>query len=129
MGLAMNSFSTYLVLNILGFILIGLSSHPILWVFIIKYILFSAFRQRKFMAANREIVRLHHIAQSPVVQIYQESLLGSLNIRAFGKEREMKNAHFHALDELYKNQHMLLSLRSWYRLRIEFQSLGVVLPG
>jgi len=74
------------------------------------------------MHSLRELTRLQAISQSPVVQIFQESLSGVTNIRVFEKQKEMTETYWNAIDENYKNQLMLQAVRCWFGIRMEFMS-------
>lgn len=50
-------------------------------------------------------------------------------VRLFKKEKDTKKAYYNAINENYKNQMMLQGVRSWFKIRIEFLSLLIIIPG
>jgi len=81
------------------------------------------------MYSLRELTRLQAISQTPVVQIFTETLKGVTSIRIFRKEDAMIRKYWEAIDENYKNQLMLTAVRSWFGIRVEFLSLLIIIPG
>lgn len=129
MPFAMNMFIAFLCACLLDFIMSTIGSSQYLWFFIIGYFYLCLKLQRYYMYALRELTRLQAISQSPVVQIFQETLAGVTNIRVFEKETATTQAYWHAIDENYKNQIMLQAVRSWFGIRVELLSLLIIIPG
>jgi len=129
MPFSMNIFISALCACLLDFTMSTLGSSQLLWIFIITYFVICLRMQRYYMHSLRELTRLQAISQSPVVQIFQETLSGVTNIRVFEKQKEITETYWDAIDENYKNQLMLQSVRCWFGIRMEFMSLMIIIPG
>lgn len=129
MGFGINIFVAAIMTCLLDFIMASYSSTSYLWFFIVFYFLCCFLMQRYYMHALRELTRLNAITNTPVVQIFSETLQGINMVRLFRKQKDTRNAYYNAIDENYKNQMMLQGVRSWFKIRIEFFSLLIIIPG
>jgi ABC-type multidrug transport system fused ATPase/permease subunit len=129
MGFGINIFVAAMMTCLLDFIMASYSSTPFLWFFIVFYFCCCWLMQRYYMHALRELTRLNAITNTPVVQIFSETLQGINMVRLFRKQKDTRNAYYAAIDENYKNQMMLQGVRSWFKIRIEFFSLLIIIPG
>ena len=129
MPVAVNTFAATIFTVLLDFIMCTIGSSMILWVFIFGYFYLCILLQRYYMHAMRELTRLQAISQTPVTQIFTETLSGVLSLRIFGKQKNITNDYYNAIDGFYANQIMLIGVQMWFSIRINMLSILIIVPG
>lgn len=126
------SFNIAVFLEVFFFLLgeLGLFTYAISY-WIILPLIFVVFFMKKvysiYMKCNREFVRLEAISNSPIVSFFTETLGGLPIIRAFSQQSAFLAKHCLNVNENLRTLIIKYAFNEWFKQRIAFISLILVM--
>ena len=111
--------------TVLGLIAILLYVSPIILVAIIPLVLFFLFVQTAYLRSSRQLKRLMAINRSPMNSHLEESLSGSMTIRAFRFQKQFVTENEEKIENYQRSQYPEIMSNGWLFLRL--QSIGTML--
>ncbi|KAE8579699.1 hypothetical protein XENTR_v10024156 [Xenopus tropicalis] len=113
--------------NVIGACVIILTATPIVAVIIPPLGLVYFFVQRFYVATSRQLKRLESVSRSPVYSHFNETLLGSSVIRAFGEQKRFIQISDFKVDENQRAYYPSIVSNRWLAIRLEFVGNCIVL--
>ncbi|XP_018091823.1 multidrug resistance-associated protein 1 isoform X2 [Xenopus laevis] len=113
--------------NVIGACVIILLATPIVAVIIPPLGLIYFFVQRFYVATSRQLKRLESVSRSPVYSHFNETLLGSSVIRAFGEQKRFIQISDFKVDENQRAYYPSIVSNRWLAIRLEFVGNCIVL--
>uniref|UniRef100_UPI003AAA51D4 multidrug resistance-associated protein 1 n=1 Tax=Centroberyx gerrardi TaxID=166262 RepID=UPI003AAA51D4 len=108
------------MLNVLGACAIILVATPLVAIIIPPLGLLYFFVQRFYVASSRQLKRLESVSRSPVYTHFNETLLGTTVIRAFGEQQRFIHESDHRVDHNQKAYYPSIVANRWLAIRLEF---------
>ncbi|KAM3864489.1 multidrug resistance-associated protein 1 [Diretmus argenteus] len=108
------------LLNVLGSCVIILVATPLVAAIIPPLGLLYFFVQRFYVASSRQLKRLESVSRSPVYTHFNETLLGSSVIRAFGEQERFICESDRRVDHNQKAYYPSIVANRWLAVRLEF---------
>ncbi|KAF6719853.1 Multidrug resistance-associated protein 1 [Oryzias melastigma] len=106
--------------NVLGSCVIILVATPMV-AFIIPFLgLLYFFVQRFYVASSRQLKRLESVSRSPIYTHFNETLLGTSVIRAFGEQERFIHESDQRVDHNQKAYYPSIVANRWLAIRLEF---------
>ncbi|KAL7850070.1 hypothetical protein SRHO_G00194190 [Serrasalmus rhombeus] len=106
--------------NVLGSCVVILIATPLVAIIIPPLGLFYFFVQRFYVASSRQLKRLESVSRSPVYTHFNETLLGTSVIRAFGEQRRFIGESDSRVDHNQKAYYPGIVANRWLAVRLEF---------
>ncbi|XP_066498772.1 multidrug resistance-associated protein 1 [Hoplias malabaricus] len=106
--------------NVLGSCTIILIATPLVATIIPPLGLLYFFVQRFYVASSRQLKRLESVSRSPVYTHFNETLLGTSVIRAFGKQRCFIRESDSRVDHNQKAYYPSIVANRWLAVRLEY---------
>ncbi|XP_036445135.1 multidrug resistance-associated protein 1 isoform X3 [Colossoma macropomum] len=106
--------------NVLGSCAVILIATPLVAIIIPPLGLFYFFVQRFYVASSRQLKRLESVSRSPVYTHFNETLLGTSVIRAFGEQRRFIGESDSRVDHNQKAYYPSIVANRWLAVRLEF---------
>uniref|UniRef100_A0A3Q2QHM4 Multidrug resistance-associated protein 1 n=1 Tax=Fundulus heteroclitus TaxID=8078 RepID=A0A3Q2QHM4_FUNHE len=106
--------------NVLGSCLIILFATPLVAIIIPFLGLLYFFVQRFYVATSRQLKRLESVSRSPIYTHFNETLLGTSVIRAFGEQERFIHQSDHRVDHNQKAYYPGIVANRWLAIRLEF---------
>ncbi|XP_046722465.1 multidrug resistance-associated protein 1 [Silurus meridionalis] len=106
--------------NVLGSCAVILLATPLLAIIIPPLGLFYVFVQRFYVASSRQLKRLESVSRSPVYTHFNETLLGTSVIRAFGVQKRFIGESDRRVDHNQKAYFPSIVANRWLAVRLEF---------
>uniref|UniRef100_A0A8C9ZRY3 Multidrug resistance-associated protein 1 n=1 Tax=Sander lucioperca TaxID=283035 RepID=A0A8C9ZRY3_SANLU len=108
------------MLNVLGACVIILIATPLLAIIIPVLGLLYFFVQRFYVASSRQLKRLESVSRSPIYTHFNETLLGTSVIRAFGEQERFIRESDQRVDHNQKAYYPSIVANRWLAVRLEF---------
>ncbi|XP_071376110.1 multidrug resistance-associated protein 1 isoform X3 [Centroberyx affinis] len=108
------------MLNVLGACAIILVATPLVAIIIPPLGLLYFFVQRFYVASSRQLKRLESVSRSPVYTHFNETLLGTTVIRAFGEQQRFIQESDCRVDHNQKAYYPSIVANRWLAIRLEF---------
>ncbi|XP_047426931.1 multidrug resistance-associated protein 1 [Mugil cephalus] len=106
--------------NVVGSCIVILVATPLV-VFIIPFLgLLYFFVQRFYVASSRQLKRLESVSRSPIYTHFNETLLGTSVIRAFGEQDRFISESDQRVDHNQKAYFPSIVANRWLAIRLEF---------
>ncbi|KAJ1723570.1 hypothetical protein LPJ53_002093 [Coemansia erecta] len=93
---------------------------PILLVLFIPIAFFYKHLQNLYMSSSREITRISSSTRSPIFAHFQETIGGTLSIRAYGQEKRFISDNESFLENNARATYISMFVKRWLWLRLEF---------
>ncbi|XP_026057392.1 multidrug resistance-associated protein 1-like isoform X1 [Carassius auratus] len=106
--------------NVLGSCAVILIATPLVAIIIPPLGLFYFFVQRFYVASSRQLKRLESVSRSPVYTHFNETLLGTSVIRAFGEQQRFIRESDGRVDHNQKAYFPSIVANRWLAVRLEF---------
>ncbi|XP_028267253.1 multidrug resistance-associated protein 1 isoform X2 [Parambassis ranga] len=106
--------------NVLGSCVIILVATPLVAVIIPFLGLLYFFVQRFYVASSRQLKRLESVSRSPIYTHFNETLLGTSVIRAFGEQERFIHESDLRVDHNQKAYYPSIVANRWLAVRLEF---------
>uniref|UniRef100_A0A673JYR3 Multidrug resistance-associated protein 1 n=1 Tax=Sinocyclocheilus rhinocerous TaxID=307959 RepID=A0A673JYR3_9TELE len=106
--------------NVLGSCAVILIATPLVAIIIPPLGLFYFFVQRFYVASSRQLKRLESVSRSPVYTHFNETLLGTSVIRAFGEQQRFITESDGRVDHNQKAYFPSIVANRWLAVRLEF---------
>ncbi|KAI4887709.1 hypothetical protein NFI96_025031, partial [Prochilodus magdalenae] len=106
--------------NVLGSCAVILIATPLVAIIIPPLGLLYFFVQRFYVASSRQLKRLESVSRSPVYTHFNETLLGTSVIRAFGEQRRFISSSDSRVDHNQKAYYPSIVANRWLAVRLEF---------
>ncbi|XP_026871524.2 multidrug resistance-associated protein 1 isoform X1 [Electrophorus electricus] len=106
--------------SVLGACTIILVATPLVAIIIPPLGLFYFFVQRFYVASSRQLKRLESVSRSPVYSHFNETLLGTSVIRAFGKQQRFIGESDYRVDHNQRAYYPSIVANRWLAVRLEF---------
>ncbi|MCJ8739023.1 hypothetical protein PDJAM_G00042390 [Pangasius djambal] len=106
--------------NVLGACTVILIATPLVAIIIPPLGLFYFFVQRFYVASSRQLKRLESVSRSPVYTHFNETLLGTSVIRAFGVQNRFIGESDRRVDHNQKAYYPSIVANRWLAVRLEF---------
>ncbi|MCI4384808.1 hypothetical protein PGIGA_G00042930 [Pangasianodon gigas] len=106
--------------NVLGACTVILIATPLVAIIIPPLGLFYFFVQRFYVASSRQLKRLESVSRSPVYTHFNETLLGTSVIRAFGVQNRFIRESDRRVDHNQKAYYPSIVANRWLAVRLEF---------
>uniref|UniRef100_A0A8C5H4M2 Multidrug resistance-associated protein 1 n=1 Tax=Gouania willdenowi TaxID=441366 RepID=A0A8C5H4M2_GOUWI len=106
--------------NVIGSCLIILIATPLVAVVIPFFGLLYLFVQRFYVATSRQLKRLESVSRSPIYSHFNETLLGTSVIRAFGEQERFISESDQRVDHNQKAYYPSIVANRWLAIRLEF---------
>ncbi|KAF5894747.1 multidrug resistance-associated protein 1, partial [Clarias magur] len=106
--------------NVLGSCTVILLATPLVAIIIPPLGLFYFFVQRFYVASSRQLKRLESVSRSPVYTHFNETLLGTSVIRAFGVQSSFIGESDRRVDHNQKAYFPSIVANRWLAVRLEF---------
>ncbi|XP_029015058.1 multidrug resistance-associated protein 1 [Betta splendens] len=106
--------------NVLGACVVILIATPMVAVVIPFLGLLYFFVQRFYVASSRQLKRLESVSRSPIYTHFNETLLGTSVIRAFGEQERFINESDYRVDHNQKAYYPSIVANRWLAIRLEF---------
>ncbi|KAM6957261.1 multidrug resistance-associated protein 1 [Aplochiton taeniatus] len=106
--------------NVVGSCVVILVATPLVAVIIPPLGLLYFFVQRFYVASSRQLKRLESISRSPVYTHFNETLLGTSVIRAFGEQERFIRESDSRVDHNQKAYYPSIVANRWLAVRLEF---------
>ncbi|XP_053551240.1 multidrug resistance-associated protein 1 isoform X2 [Bombina bombina] len=113
--------------NVIGACIIILVATPIVAVIIPPLGVLYFFVQRFYVASSRQLKRLESVSRSPVYSHFNETLLGTSVIRAFGEQKQFIKISDFRVDENQRAYYPSIVSNRWLAIRLEFVGNCIVL--
>ncbi|XP_074513337.1 multidrug resistance-associated protein 1 [Sebastes fasciatus] len=108
------------MLNVLGSCVIILIATPLVAIIIPFLGLLYFFVQRFYVASSRQLKRLESVSRSPIYTHFNETLLGTSVIRAFGEQERFIRESDQRVDHNQKAYYPSIVANRWLAVRLEF---------
>ncbi|KAL3053062.1 hypothetical protein OYC64_005566 [Pagothenia borchgrevinki] len=108
------------MLNVLGSCVIILIATPLVAIIIPVLGLLYFFVQRFYVASSRQLKRLESVSRSPIFTHFNETLLGTSVIRAFGEQERFICESDLRVDHNQKAYYPSIVANRWLAVRLEF---------
>ncbi|CAL8264121.1 unnamed protein product [Lota lota] len=108
------------MLNVLGACVVILVATPLVAIIIPPLGLVYYFVQRFYVASSRQLKRLESVSRSPVYTHFNETLLGTSVIRAFGEQERFIFESDRRVDCNQKAYYPSIVANRWLAVRLEF---------
>lgn len=106
--------------NVLAACVVILISTPLVAVIVPFLGLLYIFVQRFYIATSRQLKRLESVSRSPIYTHFNETLLGTSVIRAFGEQERFIHRSDHLVDCNQKVYYPSIVANRWLAIRLEF---------
>ncbi|XP_041672661.1 multidrug resistance-associated protein 1 isoform X2 [Cheilinus undulatus] len=106
--------------NVLGSCVIILYATPLVAIIIPVLGLMYFFVQRFYVASSRQLKRLESVSRSPIYTHFNETLLGTSVIRAFGEQERFIRESDQRVDHNQKAYYPSIVANRWLAIRLEF---------
>lgn len=106
--------------NVVGSCVIILIATPLVALIIPVLGLLYFFVQRFYVASSRQLKRLESVSRSPIYTHFNETLLGTSVIRAFGEQRRFIQESDQRVDHNQKAYYPSIVANRWLAIRLEF---------
>uniref|UniRef100_A0A668AVN9 Multidrug resistance-associated protein 1 n=1 Tax=Myripristis murdjan TaxID=586833 RepID=A0A668AVN9_9TELE len=106
--------------NVLGACVIILIATPLVAIIIPPLGLLYFFVQRFYVSSSRQLKRLESVSRSPVYTHFNETLLGTTVIRAFGEQHRFISESDRRVDHNQKAYYPSIVANRWLAIRLEF---------
>ncbi|XP_014896740.1 multidrug resistance-associated protein 1 [Poecilia latipinna] len=106
--------------NVLGSCVIILFATPLVAIIIPFLGLLYFFVQRFYVATSRQLKRLESVSRSPIYTHFNETLLGTSVIRAFGEQERFIHESDQRVDHNQKAYYPSIVANRWLAIRLEF---------
>ncbi|XP_008413223.1 multidrug resistance-associated protein 1 isoform X2 [Poecilia reticulata] len=106
--------------NVLGSCVIILFATPLVAIIIPFLGLLYFFVQRFYVATSRQLKRLESVSRSPIYTHFNETLLGTSVIRAFGEQERFIHESDQRVDHNQKAYYPSIVANRWLAVRLEF---------
>ncbi|XP_027879365.1 multidrug resistance-associated protein 1 isoform X2 [Xiphophorus couchianus] len=106
--------------NVLGSCVIILVATPLVAIIIPFLGLLYFFVQRFYVATSRQLKRLESVSRSPIYTHFNETLLGTSVIRAFGEQERFIHESDQRVDHNQKAYYPSIVANRWLAIRLEF---------
>ncbi|KAI7803124.1 putative multidrug resistance-associated protein 1 [Triplophysa rosa] len=106
--------------NVLGSCAVILIATPLVAIIIPPLGLLYFFVQRFYVASSRQLKRLESVSRSPVYTHFNETLLGTSVIRAFGEQQRFIRESDNRVDHNQKAYFPSIVANRWLAVRLEF---------
>lgn len=106
--------------NVLGSCVIILIATPLVAIIIPFLGLLYFFVQRFYVASSRQLKRLESVSRSPIYTHFNETLLGTSVIRAFGEQERFIHESDQRVDHNQKAYYPSIVANRWLAIRLEF---------
>ncbi|KAK0153225.1 Multidrug resistance-associated protein 1 [Merluccius polli] len=106
--------------NVLGSCVVILVATPLVAIIIPPLGLVYYFVQRFYVASSRQLKRLESVSRSPVYTHFNETLLGTSVIRAFGEQERFIFESDRSVDRNQKAYYPSIVANRWLAVRLEF---------
>ncbi|XP_076852211.1 multidrug resistance-associated protein 1 isoform X2 [Brachyhypopomus gauderio] len=106
--------------SVLGACTMILLATPLAAIIIPPLGLFYFFVQRFYVASSRQLKRLESVSRSPVYSHFNETLLGTSVIRAFGEEQRFIGESDQRVDRNQQAYYPSIVANRWLAVRLEF---------
>uniref|UniRef100_A0A8B9RNF7 Multidrug resistance-associated protein 1 n=1 Tax=Astyanax mexicanus TaxID=7994 RepID=A0A8B9RNF7_ASTMX len=106
--------------NVLGSCAVILIATPLVAIIIPPLGLLYFFVQRFYVASSRQLKRLESVSRSPVYTHFNETLLGTSVIRAFGEQQRFIGESDRRVDHNQKAYFPSIVANRWLAVRLEF---------
>ncbi|CAL8268963.1 unnamed protein product, partial [Boreogadus saida] len=106
--------------NVLGSCVVILVATPLVAIIIPPLGLVYYFVQRFYVASSRQLKRLESVSRSPVYTHFNETLLGTSVIRAFGEQQRFIFESDRRVDRNQKAYYPSIVANRWLAVRLEF---------
>ncbi|XP_043955721.1 multidrug resistance-associated protein 1 [Gambusia affinis] len=106
--------------NVLGSCVIILFATPFVAIIIPFLGLLYFFVQRFYVATSRQLKRLESVSRSPIYTHFNETLLGTSVIRAFGEQERFIHESDQRVDHNQKAYYPNIVANRWLAIRLEF---------
>ncbi|XP_072225794.1 multidrug resistance-associated protein 1 isoform X2 [Leuresthes tenuis] len=106
--------------NVLGACVIILIATPLVAIIIPVLGLFYLLVQRFYVASSRQLKRLESVSRSPIYTHFNETLLGTSVIRAFGEQERFIHESDQRVDHNQKAYYPSIVANRWLAVRLEF---------
>ncbi|KAM3597276.1 uncharacterized protein V6R79_002334 [Siganus canaliculatus] len=106
--------------NVLGACVVILIATPLVAIIIPFLGLLYFFVQRFYVASSRQLKRLESVSRSPIYSHFNETLLGTSVIRAFGEQKRFIHESDQRVDNNQKAYYPGIVANRWLAIRLEF---------
>ncbi|XP_042247990.1 multidrug resistance-associated protein 1 isoform X1 [Thunnus maccoyii] len=106
--------------NVMGSCVIILIATPLVSIIIPFLGLLYFFVQRFYVASSRQLKRLESVSRSPIYTHFNETLLGTSVIRAFGEQERFIRESDNRVDRNQKAYYPSIVANRWLAVRLEF---------
>ncbi|XP_031726932.1 multidrug resistance-associated protein 1 [Anarrhichthys ocellatus] len=106
--------------NVMGSCVIILIATPLVAIIIPFLGLLYFFVQRFYVASSRQLKRLESVSRSPIYTHFNETLLGTSVIRAFGEQERFIRESDQRVDHNQKAYYPSIVANRWLAVRLEF---------
>ncbi|XP_067089136.1 multidrug resistance-associated protein 1 isoform X1 [Osmerus mordax] len=106
--------------NVMGSCVVILIATPLVAIIIPPLGLLYFFVQRFYVASSRQLKRLESVSRSPVYTHFNETLLGTSVIRAFGEQERFIRESDGRVDHNQKAYYPSIVANRWLAVRLEF---------
>ncbi|CAJ1076635.1 multidrug resistance-associated protein 1 [Xyrichtys novacula] len=106
--------------NVMGSCVIILIATPLVAIIIPVLGLLYFFVQRFYVASSRQLKRLESVSRSPIYTHFNETLLGTSVIRAFGEQERFIRESDQRVDHNQKAYYPSIVANRWLAIRLEF---------
>ena len=113
------SYLNSLLRSLTSFLIISIQS-PTIIVFLLPLVIGYYCCQLVYIRTKRQIVRINLASKAPIFSIYQETILGSNSIRAFGLEEQFANSCADKIDQNSISFIPSVAVARWLTFRLEF---------
>ena len=105
--------------SLTSFLIISIQS-PTIILFLLPLAIFYYCFQMVYIRTKRQIVRINLASKAPIFSIYQETILGSSSIRAFGLEEKFVASCADKIDQNTVSFVPSIAVARWLTFRLEF---------
>ncbi|XP_053193733.1 multidrug resistance-associated protein 1 [Scomber japonicus] len=112
--------------NVMGSCVIILIATPLVTIIIPFLGLLYFFVQRFYVASSRQLKRLESVSRSPIYTHFNETLLGTSVIRAFGEQARFIRESDQRVDHNQKAYYPSIVANRWLAVRLEFVGSCIV---
>ncbi|XP_068452238.1 multidrug resistance-associated protein 1 isoform X2 [Clinocottus analis] len=113
--------------NVLGSCIVILVATPLVAIIIPVLGLLYFFVQRFYVASSRQLKRLESVSRSPIYTHFNETLLGTSVIRAFGEQERFIRESDQRVDHNQRAYYPSIVANRWLAVRLEFVGNCIVL--
>uniref|UniRef100_A0A3Q0SJL6 Multidrug resistance-associated protein 1 n=1 Tax=Amphilophus citrinellus TaxID=61819 RepID=A0A3Q0SJL6_AMPCI len=106
--------------NVMGSCVIILIATPLVAIIIPFLGLLYFFVQRFYVASSRQLKRLESVSRSPIYTHFNETLLGTSVIRAFGEQERFIHESDQRVDHNQRAYYPSIVANRWLAIRLEF---------